>query len=144
MSDQKNSQETAKIIYAELPALIEKRVGNQSMFDMDHYIEDLVQNVPQYQGVSVEQYKVERRKSLECYAQGLNIPVEELIVEINGHNMAPTVLALDFVCWSNPWMGVYAMERLHEVFTDGFSVSDRYLSSVKSTGNRLGLKDSDQ
>lgn len=144
MSDQKNSQETAKIIYAELPALIEKRVGNQSMFDLDHYIEDLVQNVPQYQGVSVEQYKVERRKSLECYAQGLNIPVEELIVEVNGHNMAPTALALDFVCWSNPWMGVYAMERLHEVFTDGFSVSDRYLSSVKSAGNRLGLKDSDQ
>ena len=74
---------------------------------------------------------------IEELCRQYEIDREDLFIrdEASGHLLIDECLALLFVVYIEPPFGVYLLERISEMFVDGFTVSDTWL--VQSVGLRF-------
>ena len=123
------------IRYKEFPDLLfgTPQEGAPAYFDATHFIQSRGD---------------EKRHSLAAFLEALHlwladlcrqydIDREDLFIrdEASGHLLIDECLALLFVVYIEPPFGVYLLERISEMFVDGFTVSDTWL--VQSVGLRF-------
>lgn len=78
---------------------------------------------------NVREFRMAFHHGIAALAETYGIDMEEIFVrdEASGHLLIDECLALLFVVYIEPAFGVYMLERLSEMLTDGLSVSDTWL-----------------
>ena len=86
---------------------------------------------------SLADFRVAFHLWIEELCRQYEIDREDLFIrdEASGHLLIDECLALLFVVYIEPPFGVYLLERISEMFVDGFTVSDTWL--VQSVGLRF-------
>jgi len=114
--------------YKELPGLLFSNIGSNRVFNAEHFIESLGEAG---KGLTVQGYLEEREKQIDFVCERLEIDKKHIHLKLEGQpSMISAILGFDFACWAVPSLLFYSYERLHEVFINGFTVSDRYLSEA--------------
>lgn len=113
-------------IYPELPGILVTELDNGlRVFDADKFLEMAKEALP------IADYLENRSKVIAEYARLMKIPVDQMVLQSpNKPTLINAALALDFACWVYPTLMIFTFERLHEIFIDGFSVSNRYLGEA--------------
>lgn len=113
---------SGKQIYRELPGLLYTQVGQTMMFNADYFI--TVAESPK----NIEDYLRERGELVKTYADAIGTTPEFMAIKNgDGPNMVHAALSLDFACWVVPALQIHVYEKTHEMFMNGFSVSNEYI-----------------
>lgn len=117
--------EQLKPLYQELPGMTFGKIGETSMFDADKFLDATKSEK------TVAQYLKDNAEIISKYAEILKISKKHLTIKLEGEpTMIHAALALNFASWAVPELAIYFFERMHELFLDGFSCSDRYLGAA--------------
>ncbi len=123
------------IRYKEFPDLLfgTPQEGAPAYFDATHFI----QSRGDEKRHSLADFRVAFHLWIEELCRQYEIDREDLFIrdEASGHLLIDECLALLFVVYIEPPFGVYLLERISEMFVDGFTVSDTWL--VQSVGLRF-------
>lgn len=120
--------------YPELPDLLFGHVMGVDVFNATKFLE--LRNAD-LEVFTVDDFKERNEPLINYYAEKLKIndPTELFLVDDNGDTMIHAHLSFAFVAYVDPNFSIYMHDRMHELFTNGFLVSDNYL--VVSAKQRL-------
>lgn len=123
--------------YPELPDLLFGHVIGVDVFNATKFLE--LRNAD-LEVFTVDDFKDRNKSLINYYADKLKIndSNELFLVDDNGDTMMHAYLAFAFVAYVDPNFSIYMHDRMHELFTNGFLVSDNYL--VVSAKQRLPKK----
>ena len=94
---------------------------------------------------SVQVFRTAFRHWISAAAEAYGIGHEDMFVvdEASGHFLIDECLALLFVVYIDPPFGIYLLERMSEMLTEGFAVSDTWLAhaaDLRFSNEELTLK----
>lgn len=127
------------IRYREFPELLFGRdePDGQVYFDATHFIRSRGDE----RRHSVAEFRVAFHFWITALKELYDIDMDDMFIRdaTSGHLLIDESLALLFVVYIDPMFGGYMLERLSELLTEGFSVSDSWL--VKAVGNRITIEE---
>mgnify|MGYP000003603675 CR=1 FL=1 len=90
---------------------------------------------------NIQDFRIRFHHWIEAAAKAYGIDGESLVVrdEATGHVLIDECLALLFVAYIDPEFGVYMLERVSELLSVGFAVSDTWL--VQNAGLRFSKQE---
>lgn len=113
--------------YPELPDLLFGHVMGVDVFNATKFLE--LRCIDQVI-INVDDFKMKNDMLVNYYANklGFSDPNDLFLVDDNGDTMIHAHLAFAFVSYVDPNFTIYMHDRMHELFSNGFLVSDNYLA----------------
>lgn len=121
--------------YKEFPYLLfgTSRDDGPYYFDATHFIRSRSDE----RRHSVREFRIAFHHWIAALSEAYGIDTDNLVVRdgASGHLLIDECLALLFVVYIEPAFGIYMLERLSEMLTDGLTVSDTWL--IRAVGLRF-------
>lgn len=121
-----------QIRYREFPDLLFGRSQDDGSvyFDATHFM--CSRGCEQHHGI--REFRVAFQHWISALSEFYAIDAEDLIVydQASGHLLIDDCLSLLFIVYIDPLFGVYMLERMSEMLTEGFTISDTWLINAVS------------
>ena len=115
-------------IYHEFPQMVFEDINGHQMFDASGFLQEVGSTETVACFLEDEEFMIDKYK----YTSPDLLHTLVVQKEANGPWMVDVSLAMLFVCWASPDMRMYSLEKLHEIFINGFTCSDRYIMMAAS------------